>query len=192
MTEASSQAVICSDVTRAATAIRQGAVLAYPTESVYGLGCDPEAQHAVNQILQIKQRPVEKGLILLASELSQLLPYINYAALSEAQRQLLVTPQARPTTWLVPISAATPPWICGQFSNVAVRLTSHPVVAQLCQLTGKPLVSTSANLSGEPPAQSAQQAALLAGVALVFDGPLGGAKQTSQIKDINTGQVIRA
>lgn len=192
MSKASSQAVICSDVMRAAAAINQGAVVAYPTESVYGLGCDPDAQTAVNKILQIKQRPVEKGLILLASELSQLLPYIDYAALSEQQRQLLVTPQARPTTWLVPISAATPPWICGQFSSVAVRLTAHPVVASLCQLIAKPLVSTSANLSGEPPAQSAEQAAQLAGVELVFDGPLGGATQTSQIKDISTGQVIRA
>ncbi|WP_427980522.1 Sua5/YciO/YrdC/YwlC family protein [Agarivorans sp.] len=192
MNESSFQAVICSDVQRAAAAISQGAVLAYPTESVYGLGCDPDSQQAVNRILQIKQRPVEKGLILLASELSQLLPYIDYAALSEQQRQLLVTPQARPTTWLVPISAATPPWICGQFSSVAVRLTAHPVVASLCQLIAKPLVSTSANLSGEPPAQSAEQAAQLAGVELVFDGPLGGATQTSQIKDISTGQVIRA
>lgn len=192
MSNASSQVAICSDVKRAVKAISQGGVLAYPTESVYGLGCDPDAQQAVNKILQIKQRPVEKGLILLASELSQLLPYIDYAALSNGQRQLLTSPQQRPTTWLVPISAATPPWICGQFTSVAVRLTTHPVVASLCQLSGKPLVSTSANLSGEAPAQTAEQAAQLVGVDLVFDGPLGGAKQTSQIKDISTGQVIRA
>ncbi len=192
MSNGSSQAIICRDVTRVVKAICQGAVVAYPTESVFGLGCDPEAQQAVNKILQIKQRPVEKGLILLASELSQLLPYIDYAALSEEQRQLLVTPQSRPTTWLVPVSAATPPWICGQFTSVAVRLTEHPVVANLCQLSGKPLVSTSANLSGEQPAQNAEQAAQLIGVDLVFDGALGGAKQTSQIKDISTGQVIRA
>ncbi|MDO6685633.1 MULTISPECIES: Sua5/YciO/YrdC/YwlC family protein [unclassified Agarivorans] len=188
----STQRPITTNTIEAVTVLQQGAVIAYPTEAVFGLGCDPDNQQAVSKILQIKRRPVEKGLILLASELAHLLPYIDYSALSAEQQQLLVSKQTRPTTWLVPVSAATPKWISGQFSSVAVRLTSHPLVADICQRWGKPLVSTSANYSGETPAANAEQAALLTGVDLVVDGPLGKAKQTSQIKDIFTGEVIRA
>ncbi|BEU05186.1 threonylcarbamoyl-AMP synthase [Agarivorans sp. OAG1] len=183
---------VSDSIEQAVATLKQGLVLAYPTEAVYGLGCDPDKQAAVEQILAIKRRPVEKGLILLASELEHLLPYIDYAALSAEQQQLLVSVQARPTTWLVPVSAKTPKWISGQFSSVAVRLTQHPVVAKLCAGLGKPIVSTSANYSGEAPAETAQQAAKLQGLGLALDGALGAAKQTSQIKDIFTGQVIRA
>ncbi|WP_411993221.1 Sua5/YciO/YrdC/YwlC family protein [Agarivorans sp. DSG3-1] len=186
------QRPITTNTSEVVTVLQQGAVIAYPTEAVFGLGCDPDNKQAVSKILQIKRRPVEKGLILLASELAHLLPYIDYSALSAEQQQLLVSKQTRPTTWLVPVSAATPKWISGQFSSVAVRLTSHPLVADICQRWGKPLVSTSANYSGEIPAANAEQAALLTGVDLVVDGPLGKAKQTSQIKDIFTGEVIRA
>ncbi|UPW18475.1 Sua5/YciO/YrdC/YwlC family protein [Agarivorans sp. TSD2052] len=193
MTHSHSQTVAITTVAETAiSALKQGQVLAYPTEAVFGLGCDPDQQSAVEKILKIKHRPVEKGLILLASDLAQLLPYIEYAALSAEQRQLLITPQLRPTTWLVPVSELTPKWICGQFSSVAVRLTSHPVVSAVCDVWGKPLVSTSANYSGEPPAVTANQATQLSGVDIVLDGPLGGATQTSQIKDIFTGAVIRA
>ncbi|MEE1675948.1 Sua5/YciO/YrdC/YwlC family protein [Agarivorans aestuarii] len=188
----SSKASLTQSIHQAAAALKQGLVLAYPTEAVFGLGCDPDQQAAVEQILRIKRRPVEKGLILLAATLEQLLPYIDYAALSDEQQQLLVSIPERPTTWLVPVSAATPSWISGKFDSVAVRLTQHPLVTELCAEWGKPIVSTSANYSGETPAETAEQAMQLQGVDWVLDGPLGAAKQTSQIKDIFTGEVIRA
>ncbi|WP_432468768.1 Sua5/YciO/YrdC/YwlC family protein [Agarivorans sp. Z349TD_8] len=184
-------AAISFDVNQAVLALQQGAVIAYPTEAVFGLGCDPDNQVAVQKILEIKCRPVEKGLILLAASLAPLLPYIDYAGLSSSQRQKLLSRQARPTTWLVPVSDKTPAWICGQFNTVAVRITRHPVVESLCQQWDKPLVSTSANYSGEPPALTAVNAAHLQGVDLVLDGALGGAEQTSQILDIKTGALLR-
>jgi L-threonylcarbamoyladenylate synthase len=188
----SSNVSLTQSIHQAVAALKQGLVLAYPTEAVFGLGCDPDQQAAVEQILRIKRRPVEKGLILLAAKLEQLLPYIDYAALSAEQQQLLVSIPERPTTWLVPVSAATPSWISGKFDSVAVRLTQHPLVTELCAEWGKPIVSTSANYSGETPAETAEQAMQLQGVGLVLNGALGAAKQTSQIKDIFTGEVIRA
>lgn len=188
----SSNASLTQSIHQAVAALKQGLVLAYPTEAVFGLGCDPDQQAAVEQILRIKRRPVEKGLILLAAKLEQLLPYIDYAALSAEQQQQLVSIPERPTTWLVPVSAATPSWISGKFDSVAVRLTQHPLVTELCAEWGKPIVSTSANYSGETPAETAEQAMQLQGVGLVLNGALGAAKQTSQIKDIFTGEVIRA
>lgn len=132
------------------TDLHQGAVIAYPTEAVYGLGCDPDNQQAVMALLAIKQRPVSKGLILIAADYQQLLPYIDDPQLTEQQKAQIQASWPGGTTWVMPAADSTPDWLRGDHTSIAVRVSAHPVVRELCQSFGKPLISTSANLTGQP------------------------------------------
>lgn len=171
-----------------------GEVIAYPTEAVYGLGCDPDNEQAVLKLLAIKQRPVEKGLILVAATYSQLLPYINDKAIPLERRYQIFSSWPGHISWVLPASTSAPAWITGQFDSIAVRVSAHPVVQQLCQAYGKPIVSTSANLAGEPAITDRQQLLASIGlkVAAIVDGALGGAAQPSQIRDGLTGEIFRS
>lgn len=136
---------------QAAAAIHRGGVIAYPTEAVFGLGCDPLNPTAVQRLLDLKQRPMRKGLILIASRLEQLQPFI--APLDEASLALLQESWPGPITWLVPARTDTPRWLCGEHSSIAVRVTAHPLASALCEAAGHALVSTSANPAGRQPAR---------------------------------------
>lgn len=183
-----------STVQRAIAPLTAGDVIAYPTEAVYGLGCDPDNEQAVLKLLAIKQRPVEKGLILIAATYEQLRPYINEQAVPAGRLEHILTSWPGHFSWVFPASTTTPNWITGRFSSVAVRVSAHPVVQQLCLAFGKPLVSTSANLAGEPAITDYQQLQANLGeqIALVVDGTLGGATQPSQIRDALTGDIFRS
>ncbi len=167
-----------------------GGVIAYPTESVYGLGCDPLDEDAVYRILELKQRPVEKGLILLADSLQKILPYIDISAQQHTQ---LIQQTDKPTTWLVPASRATPLWIRGAHSKVAVRITSHPVAKELCAQLPWPLVSTSANPAGKPPARNAMrvQQYFKHQIDRVIAAAVNKQGRPSVIRDLETNQIIR-
>lgn len=125
-------------------------VIAYPTEAVYGLGCLPERYAAVQHLLALKQRPWEKGLILIAADLHQLDAYLEPLTPEIAARVLPTWPG--PVTWLLAARPTTPLWLRGTHSTLAVRVTAHPLAATLCRLVG-PLVATSANPAGRPPAR---------------------------------------
>jgi len=172
-------------------AVLHGAVFAYPTDTVWGLGCHPLIASAVLRLLQIKNRPVEKGLILLASRLEQCLPFL---AVGENQLRPLRQPADRPTTWLVPASDACPSWIRGDHATVAIRITDHPLVAQLCAGIDAPLVSTSANRSGRPTVRNALQARRELGDELDFivGGYNTGGNRPSEIKSLAGGEVLRS
>jgi L-threonylcarbamoyladenylate synthase len=86
----------------AVQALQQGQVIAYPTEAVWGLGCDPEQQAAFEQILTLKQRPIEKGVILIAASVEQVEPFL--AGLTPEQRQVVLSSWPAPLTWLVPLT----------------------------------------------------------------------------------------
>lgn len=178
----------------AVAALRQEGVIAYATEAVFGLGCDPDSEPAVQRLLAIKQRPVEKGLILIAAELAQLQDYIDLDQLSDEQRQQVEESWPGPFTWIMPAKPNTPSWLTGQFDTLAVRVTAHPQVQALCRAFGKPLVSTSANLTGEEPARRvADIGELLASqLAYILPGEVGGQANPSEIKDARTGAIIRA
>ncbi|GAA5193967.1 L-threonylcarbamoyladenylate synthase [Ferrimonas gelatinilytica] len=180
-------------VAEAAHALEQGGVLAYPTEAVFGLGCDPLNEAAVRRLLAIKQRSWEKGLILVASCYGQLLRYVDDGALSEAQRQRVLARWPGPVTWVMPAKESVPDWLTGQFDSIAVRVSDHTIVKSLCSAFGGPLVSTSANLSGEEPARTMAQVErdlgqLVDGVVL---GEVGGNPSPSTILDARSGQVLR-
>lgn len=175
----------------AAAVLHAGGVIAYPTEGVYGLGCRPDDGLAVRHLLDLKQRPVSAGLILIAATLDQLTDWIEPTPRESRQ---LVGPHAGPVTWLVTAGPLTPAWITGGRPKVAVRVTRHPVAAGLCVASGLPLVSTSANRRGKPPARSALAARLRFGARLdlVVGGATGGAAGPTEIRDAATGRVVRA
>ena len=178
----------------AARVLRQGGVIAYPTEAVWGLGCDPDDESAVMRLLAIKQRAVAKGLILAAAEVAQFEGWLDWTVLEPAQAAQVRASWPGPHTWIVPALPRVPRWITGQHQGVAVRVSAHPQVAALSLALGKPLVSTSANVAGAPaPFAWAQlDADVLAQVDAVCDGETGGLSAPTTIRDARTGQVLRA
>ena len=138
---------------QAAAALRGGGTIAYPTETVFGLGCDPLNPDAIEKLLILKQRPIEKGLILIGAKLEHLRPYINIDDSKLLQKLQTAMPQ--PTTWIVPARTHTPTWLTGQHRTIAVRITSHPIATELCNRFAGAIVSTSANPAGLAPAQTA-------------------------------------
>jgi len=176
-------------IRRAAEAIRAGGIVAYPTEAVYGLGCDPANHRAVQRILALKRRLEAAGLIIIAADLEQLADWIDPDA-TEARR--LREPGAL-VTWVVTAGPATPIWITGGRPTVAVRVTRHPVAAALCRAAHTPIVSTSANRSGCAPARSERAVRIAFGTTIdhVLTGPTGSAEQPSEIRLARSGAVLR-
>lgn len=174
----------------AAQIIQAGGVVAYPTESVYGLGCDPFNRNAVEQLLAIKQRPVSKGLILIGESVAQLAPYLR---LTERQATQLQQQWPAPVTYLIDASDRLPAWVRGQHRKVAVRVPDHPLARQLCQLVGQPIISTSANISGRPAARTRYQVARQLGDQLDFivSGACDRAAKPSTIIDLESGRTVR-
>ncbi|RPE79835.1 Sua5/YciO/YrdC/YwlC family protein [Vulcaniibacterium tengchongense] len=181
-------------VPAAAAALRRGGVVAYPTEAVWGLGCDPFDRAASERLLAIKQRPVDKGLILIAAALPQFDGLLDWDALPAERRDAVLASWPGPNTWIVPATARVPAWIRGAHAGVAVRVSAHPVVVALCEAFGAPLVSTSANLSGQPPAFARPELdpALLARIDGVCEGETGGLTAPTAIRDARSGAVLRA
>lgn len=175
---------------RAARVLRAGGVIAYPTEAVYGLGCDPTCECAVRRILALKGRPQRSGFILVAADLAQLEGWI---APTPAERRRLASRTARPVTWVVTAGPRASRLVTGQRATVAVRLTAHPVASALCRAAGMPLVSTSANVHGRPPGRSALavRRALGRALDLVVPGATGGLARPTEIRRASTGTVLR-
>ena len=169
-----------------------GGVIAYPTEAVWGLGCDPWDEDAVARILELKQRPVEKGVILVASSVDQvrfLLDPLPRSLQAEAERHW-----PGPVTCLLPdVEQQVPEWVRGKHASIAVRVSEHPVVRALCEATGMPLVSTSCNPAGRQPARHIWQVRGYFGDQLdwIVAGALGGNRKPSRIIDIVSGQQLR-
>lgn len=138
---------------QAASILHAGGIIAYPTETVFGLGCDPLNPDGIVRLLALKQRPLEKGLILIGARLEHLRPYIDIS--DDKLLQKLQTPTPHPTTWVVPARKHTPSWLTGQHDSIAVRITSNPIAAEICNRFNGAIVSTSANPAGLPPARSA-------------------------------------
>lgn len=170
----------------------KGGIVAYPTEAVYGLGCDPHNANAVMRLLELKQRAWEKGLILIASHRHQLDHWLEPVGLSVEQQLKQTWPG--PVTWLLPACPEVPEWLRGEHATLAVRVTAHPVAAALCDVFGGPLVSTSANLAGHRPARSALQLQRELGrnIDYILHGDVGDQLKPTEIRDAATGRVIRA
>jgi L-threonylcarbamoyladenylate synthase len=179
------------DTATAAEVLRAGHVIAYPTEAVFGLGCDPSNETAVRKLLSIKGRHESAGLVLIASDFTQLktwLADVNDALLDRAMQSW-----PGPVTWLFPRATSVPDYVAGQHDTIAVRITAHQPSRALCQAFGSPLISTSANRITARPALSPAEVDQAFGdqIAGILEGALGGADKPSEIRDLASGHVFR-
>lgn len=168
-----------------------GGIVAYPTETVYGLGCDPLDAAAVLHLLALKQRHLEQGVILIADKFARLEPLL--LPVTPASRRRVSTSRSRPVTWVLPCAPATPAWLHGGQRGLAVRITTHPVAAELCRQWGGPLVSTSANIHGGRPANSPLAVRMAFGnrIDYILHGPCGSGRP-SEIRDAISGRILRS
>lgn len=176
-----------------AASLRSGGVIAYPTEAVFGLGCDPHNRQAFDRIFTLKQRPATQGVLLIAADFTQAQRYIDITAVPAGVLAQVRASWPGPFTWVFPRSADVPDWVAGAHAGIALRVTAHAPAAGLCRAFGGALVSTSANPHGEPPARDLVTVADYFGDGLdgVLDAPLGGAAQPTTIRDALTGAIIR-
>lgn len=180
-----------AQIGKAITTLNQGGVIAYPTESVYGLGCDPFKDQAVRRLLQLKHRDPNKGLILVVDSLDAVKNLLQPITQDQFTKAYQTWPG--PVTWVFPAKPSVSPLLTGQHKSLAIRISNHPVVEQLVAQYGKPLISTSANLEGEPPARTAKTVQAIFGnhIDYVIEGEVGDLNAPTEIRDVITGKVIR-
>lgn len=178
-----------SVIAHAARVLRQGGIVAYPTESCYGLGCDPQDRKAVLKLLRLKRRSMDKGLILIAANLRQLQDYI-----SEPPPEYVLESWPGPVTWLLPPTPHAPRWITGKHQRIALRVTAHRMAAALCRRSAMALVSTSANRTGQRAARSEREVQRRFGTHIdyILPGNIGTRWRPSAIMDAADASVIRA
>ncbi len=180
------------NVHEAADRLRLGDVIAYPTEAVFGIGCDPHNEDAVSKVLALKHRRAAAGLILIGGSFEQFRDWVGDVPQESLDQALSSWPG--PVTWLFPKSDRAPGFVTGAHDTVAIRVTAHAPCVALCEAFGGPIVSTSANPHSAPPARSAGEVESYFGPFLggILEGPLGGKDQPSEIRDLASGRVIRA
>ncbi|ADP66299.1 L-threonylcarbamoyladenylate synthase type 1 TsaC [Buchnera aphidicola str. APS (Acyrthosiphon pisum)] len=167
-------------------------VIAYPTESMFGLGCDPNSKKAVKKLLNLKNRSIEKGLILVASDFDQIKMYVNENILSNKQKKKIFFHWPGPFTFLLPAKPNTPYWLTGKFNTVAVRVSAHFEIIKLCNAFGQAVVSTSANISNMTPCFTSEEVFKCFGKDFpLLNGKIGNEKNPSKIINIINGKLIR-
>lgn len=175
---------------QACHALQEDGVIGYPTEAIFGVGCDPWSETAIIKLLALKRRPLEKGLILIAADFNQLQDFIQ--PLSDELLAKVNQTWPGPTTWLLPVRESISPLLTGGRQTLAVRVTAHPLAAELSRRFGGPLVSSSANITGLRPARNVHQVHWqLPELDYVLPGALGGATKPSTIRDALTDEVLR-
>ncbi|EKE83386.1 Sua5 family translation factor [Idiomarina xiamenensis 10-D-4] len=168
-------------------------LIAYPTEAVFGLGCDPREDVFLQQLLDLKQRPQEKGFILLAADYSQLLPFVDDNAIPQDKRFSVFSHWPGPVTLLLPARQSVSPLLRGQFDTIACRVTAYEPARELCRQLNSAIVSTSANRHQQPSLTSfeAVKTEFNDELAWVMDDAVAGASSPSTIINPLTGQVVR-
>ncbi len=171
--------------------LKSGGVIAYPTEAVFGLGCDPTDQNAIERILELKKRDANKGFIIIAASFEQLKKYVEDVPEENLQNILKTWPG--PFTWIFPAKQTVSKLLIGSHNTVAVRVTNHPIAKQLCLNFGGAIVSTSANISKEQPARNVETLHQYFEDRLdgIVEGQLGGLTQPTEIRDAVTNKIIR-
>lgn len=181
-----------TSIEHAVYCLKKGGIIAYPTEAVYGLGCDPLHQQAVERLNAIKGRPLAKGFILIAENWEQVAPWTQ--PISEHIKTKILASWPGHTTWIFPASESAPDWLCGPNQTIAVRVSNHPVVQALCHQFNHPIISTSANHHREAPIRDLDLLIkTFAGeIDAIVEGALGREKKPSQIYNAVTGALIRS
>lgn len=181
-----------ADFSKAIQVLNQGGVIAYPTEAVFGLGCDPFNEQAVLRLLQIKQRDVTRGLLMLAADTAMVEQYIELKDAKRLSEIYQTWPGA--ITWVFPANDQVPSWVRGSHASLGLRVTAHSIAHQLVAQFGKPLVSTSANLSNQEPLRNYEdvQQAFADKIDYIVPGKVGAALNPTEIRDALTGKVLRS
>jgi L-threonylcarbamoyladenylate synthase len=181
------------EIPRVVAALRAGGVIAYPSEAVFGLGCDPRDEAACARVFALKRRAPSQGVLLIAAEFAQVAPYIDFGATPAAALARAQASWPGAQTWIFPRAKDVPTWIAGTHAGIALRVTAHAPAAALCRAFGGALVSTSANRHGEPPARSAAEVRAIFGDHLdaILDGALGGLERPTPIRDAISGAHMR-
>lgn len=156
-----------------------GGVLAYPTESVFGLGCLPDKQSALQSIYQLKGREASKTCLIVAAEVEQINDWITLPFPDNPDT---------PTTFLLPASSMAPPHLVNE-GKIAIRLANYPPLKALCRFS--PLISTSANPSGLPAAKTVREVQMYFPNVAVVLGVVQGLAAPSQIINAQTGERLR-
>ena len=183
-----------ADIVQAVKVLHEGGIIAYPTEAVYGLGCDPKNLSAVKKILDLKQRNKEKGLILIASNFEQLKSYISPLEKTIEDKMLDSWQEHRSAiTWLVPVDKDVSMYLKGQFDTLAVRVSHHPVVKELCENFSGAIISTSANIATQEAARTAEEVKQIFDdkIDFIIEGETDVNVQPSEIRDALTDEIIR-
>lgn len=171
--------------------LKRGGVIAYATESCFGLGCDPANRRAVRRILKLKGRPQRKGLILIGAHIRQFRHYLAPLPGDLATRLHEWWPG--PNTLLLPAARRCPHWLRGSHDTLAVRISAHPTCHRLCHALDMALVSTSANKAGHRPIKDAKTCSRAFGKQiLTMPGQIGRRKRPSRIIEPLSGKTFRA
>ena len=179
-------------VAQAAGFLKEGGVVAYPTEAVFGLGCDPANEKAVKRILNLKNRSAAVGLILITDYYDRVAGWV--AELDPEMLRKAFNSWPGPVTWLIPQSNQTPDWLTGEHDCLAIRVSAHPVCRALCAEFGGAIVSTSANVTGQPSGRTAAEVESVfnEGIAGIVEGEVGDSLQPTEIRDLQSGRTLRA
>ncbi|MCM1164289.1 MAG: Sua5/YciO/YrdC/YwlC family protein [Muribaculaceae bacterium] len=138
---------LAQDIREAVSVMKRGGLIAYPTDTIWGIGCDATCPEAVRRVFEVKHRADSKALITLVSSREMLLNHVGTIA-PEALDVALNSP--RPTTVVFPNGVGVAAELLAADGSIGIRLTREAYSAGLCEALGAPIVSTSANISGEP------------------------------------------
>jgi len=182
--------MIKGDPAGAVEYLKNGKIIAYPTETVFGIGCDPYKKDSVNRIFEIKKRPLVKKFILIASSYEQLTDVVNMEKITDE----VLKSWPGPNTWLVPPNKKLPEWLINKDNGlIAVRVSKNSAVKEMCEKFGKPIISTSANLYDSEALRNYEEVEKVFSETIDYlvIGETSKQKKPSTIKNMLTGEVIR-
>lgn len=182
--------MIIGDCKGATIFLKNGDIIGYPTEAVYGLGCDPWNQEGVSRICSIKKRSSAKNFIVVAASINQLDNLIDTKILTKS----VVNSWPGHTTWLIPAVNTAPEWLIDNNTGlIAIRVSNHETIKELCLKYNSPLISTSANISGDPAVttQKGFEKVFEKAIPYLVNGDIGKHTNTSIINNMITGERIR-
>ncbi|MBT4884738.1 MAG: threonylcarbamoyl-AMP synthase [Legionellales bacterium] len=180
-----------SEIHIAVSFLKQGKIIAYPTEAMFGIGCDVMDEKALTKIIKIKKRPPEKGLIIVAARWEQVQNLTQ--KIPDSQYKKIFQSWPGHTTWLFPAAKQVPTLITGKHNTIAIRVSNNPTITALCEQYGKPIVSTSANIHNGPTAMNDTDVTNIFGgnVDYIVSGKFEKHCGASKIIDAITGKVLR-
>ena len=170
--------------------IRQGGIIAYPTESCFGLGCDPRNRKAINKIIKLKKRSLNKNFILIGSSIKQFNYFLN--PLNNSTSKNLFSKWPGPHTWLITANNRCPNWLKSN-SKIALRISSFSPCQILTKSLDMAITSSSLNLTGKIPLKNYRDVCrFLPKQVKLIKGRVGKSKRPSVIQDFKTKKIIRS